>query len=77
MKRVIIPSVLFIGLFLGSCNTNTRTREHTERSNDNKTEIKDRKSTDSTEYKRDKTIKYDDQGNVKEKTETEKKQNNR
>jgi hypothetical protein len=79
MKRVIIPSVLFIGLTLGACNTNTRTREHTERSNDNKTEIKDRKSTDSTEYKRDKTIKYDDQGNVKESTEkvkTDKDRNN-
>jgi hypothetical protein len=79
MKRVIIPSVLFIGLCLGSCNTNTRSREHTVKSNDNKTEIRDRKSTDSTEYKRDKTIKYDDQGNVKEKTDkvkTEKDNNN-
>lgn len=65
MKKVIIPAFLALGLIIGSCNSNNRSSEHKVRSNDNKTEIKDRKSTDSTDVSRDRTIKYDNQGNVK------------
>jgi hypothetical protein len=72
MKKIIIPTMLVLGLLVGSCNTNTRTREHKETVNDNKTEVKDRYKSDSTEVKRDKTIKYDDQGNVKKEVSTEK-----
>lgn len=72
MKKIIIPTMLVLGLLVGSCNTNTRTREHKETVNDNKTEVKDRYKSDSTEVKRDKTIKYDDQGNVKKEVRTEK-----
>lgn len=72
MKKVIIPAILALGLFVGSCNTDTQTKQHSVRSNDNKTEIRDKKETDSTSMKRDQTIKYDDQGNVIKEEKTEK-----
>jgi hypothetical protein len=71
MKKVIIPTMLALGLIIGSCNSNNRTREHKERSNENKTEIKDRTKNDSLSTKRDKTIRYDDQGNVKKEVKKE------
>lgn len=73
MKRVIIPAVLAVGLFLSSCNTSTSTREHSVKSNDNKTEVRDKVENDSAKYQRDRTIRQDDNGNVKTETKTEKK----
>lgn len=69
MKKLILPTIMALALVLGACNSNGTTREQKVRSNDNRTEIKDRSRTDSTSTKRDKTIKYDDQGNVKKETQ--------
>jgi hypothetical protein len=68
-----VPIVVAAGLISGSCNSNTRVKEHKVQQNDNKTEQRDRYKNDSVEVKRDKTIRYDDQGNVKKEVEKESK----
>lgn len=69
MKKLILPTILALGLVIGACNSNGTSREQKVRSNGNRTEMNDRSKTDSTSTRRDKTIQYDNQGNVKKETQ--------
>ena len=72
MKKVIIPLMLAFGLIIGSCNTDRTTRQHKERNTDDRTEVRDRYESDSVVMEREKTIQYDDEGNIeRKKVETE------